>query len=85
MFRRSGFQVTLGFAYVGHTRSLVTQFVDYRTLPAFPSVEASTVRLKGRAIAVAWAVHFFKIFNPPHQFGCYVAAEFLTEVHNCML
>ena len=85
MFCRSGFQVMLGFAYVGHTRSLVTQFVDYRTLTAFPSVEASTVRLKGRAIAIAWAVHFFKIFNPPHHFGFYVTAEFLTEVPEFMV
>jgi hypothetical protein len=85
MFRRSGFQVTLGISYIGHTRTLVTQFVDYRTLCAFPSLEASTVRLKGRAIEVAGAVHFFKIFNPPHQFGCYVAAGFLTDVREFMI
>ena len=85
MLRRSGFQVTQSFSYVGHTHGLVMKFVDYRTLPAFTSVKACTVCIEGHAIEVAGAAHFFDIFNPPHQFGCYVTAEFLTEVREFMI
>ena len=70
----------MGLAYIGHTCILVTQFVDYLTLPAFTSVKAGTVHLEGSVVAVAGGFHFFEISNPPHPFGCYVAAEFLTEI-----
>ena len=85
MFCSSGFQVPLGLAYVCHTCSLATHFVDYGNLPACTSTNAGTGRLKGCVIAIAGAVHFFEIFDPPHQFGCYVADEFLTEVREFMI